>query len=70
MVMGFTSLQNSVEALNLGANAYIMKPINPAELLKVIQEKLKEQEEAMKMSQENVEKWIKNRIRNLEKETS
>jgi hypothetical protein len=43
-----------------------MKPINPAELIKVIQEKLKEQEKAMKMSQERVEQWIKNRIRNLE----
>ncbi len=26
MVTGFATLENSVEALNLGANAYIMKP--------------------------------------------
>jgi DNA-binding response OmpR family regulator len=70
MITGFPSLDNAVKSLNLGADAYIMKPINPAELLKVIQEKLNEQEEAMKMSQENVEKWIKTRIRNLEQETS
>ncbi len=66
MITGFPSLDNAVKSLNLGADAYIMKPINPAELIKVIQEKLKEQEKAMKMSQERVEQWIKNRIRNLE----
>ena len=60
MITGFPSLDNAVKSLNRGADAYIMKPINPAELIKIIQEKLNEQEEAMKMSQEQVEKWIIN----------
>ncbi len=36
MITGFPSLDNAVKSLNLGADAYIMKPINPAELIKVI----------------------------------
>ncbi|RLI21834.1 sigma-54-dependent Fis family transcriptional regulator, partial [Candidatus Bathyarchaeota archaeon] len=46
MVAGYPSLQNAVEALNYGADAYIMKPVDPEELLRVIKEKLKEQREA------------------------
>lgn len=45
MVTGHPSLENAVEALNLGADAYIMKPVNPEELLKVVEEKLRLQEE-------------------------
>jgi len=43
-----------------------MKPIDPEKLLKVVGEKLKEQEEAEKMSQEKVTEWIETRIRKLE----
>src|SRR3989337_1725260 len=33
MVTGYPSLENAVEALNLGADAYVMKPIKPAKRL-------------------------------------
>jgi DNA-binding response OmpR family regulator len=56
-----------MEALNLGADAYIMKPVDPENLLKVINEKLKAQREAEKMSQEKVAKWIETRARKLER---
>lgn len=68
MITGYPSLENAVEALNLGADAYIMKPVSPEKLLKVVKEKLKEQEEAVKMSEEKVAEWIKSRIRKLERE--
>jgi len=66
MITGYPSLENAVEALNRGADAYIVKPVNPDELLKVVEEKLREQEEAEKMSQEKVAKWIEARIKELE----
>jgi len=66
MVTGHASLENAVEALNLGADAYIMKPVNPENLLKVVEEKLKEQEEAEKMTQEKVTEWIETRVKKLE----
>jgi DNA-binding response OmpR family regulator len=40
MVTGYPSLNNAVASLNLGAVSYIMKPINPDELLFYIQSKL------------------------------
>jgi len=68
MITGYASLQNAIEALNLGADAYIMKPVNPESLLKVINEKLKAQREAEKMTQGKVAEWIETRARMLEKE--
>jgi DNA-binding NtrC family response regulator len=67
MVTGYASLENAMEALNLGADAYIMKPVDPENLLKVINEKLKAQREAEKMSQEKIAKWIETRARKLER---
>ena len=65
MVTGHASLKNAVESLNLGADAYLMKPVKPEELLRVVEEKLKEQEEAERMSEEKVAEWIENRIQKL-----
>jgi DNA-binding response OmpR family regulator len=42
MVTGYPSLDNAVESLNLGADAYIVKPIRPDELLQYIQAKIRE----------------------------
>jgi DNA-binding NtrC family response regulator len=52
MVTGFPSFDNAVEALNMGADAYLLKPVELEELLKVVKQKLYEQEEAEKMSEE------------------
>jgi DNA-binding NtrC family response regulator len=45
MITGYPTLENA-EALNLGADAYIIKPIKPEKLLEIIKEKLREREEA------------------------
>jgi DNA-binding NtrC family response regulator len=66
MVTGYPSLENAVEALNLGADAYAMKPIKPEKLLALIKEKLEKQREAEKMTEGKVTKWIKTRARKLE----
>jgi DNA-binding NtrC family response regulator len=68
MITGYASLENAAEALNLGADAYIMKPVNPENLLKVIDEKLMAQRQAEKITQEKVTEWIETRARLLEKE--
>ena len=65
MITGHASLENAVESLNLGADAYLMKPVKPEELLRIVDEKLKEQEEAERMSEEKVAEWIENRLRKL-----
>lgn len=68
MITGHPTLENVVEALNLGADAYIIKPVKVEELLKVVDEKLKEQEEVERMSQDRVTEWIKTRVMKLKRE--
>jgi DNA-binding response OmpR family regulator len=45
ILTGYPSLQNAVDALNNGADGYLMKPIEMEELVKVVQTHLKKQEE-------------------------
>jgi len=66
MITGYPSLENAVEALNLGADAYIIKPVKPEKLLALIKEKLEEQRQADKMTEEKVTEWIKTRVRKIE----
>lgn len=70
MVTGHASLENAVEALNLGADAYLMKPVNPEELLRTVAEKLKEQDDAEKLNEEKVANWIEKRIQKIERKRS
>jgi len=44
MITGYPSLENTIGSLNRGADGYLVKPIDPPKLLKIIEEKLKEQE--------------------------
>jgi DNA-binding NtrC family response regulator len=66
MVTGYPSLENAMEALNQGANAYVTKPVKPAKLLALIKEKLEEQSQAEKMTENKVTDWIKTRARKLD----
>jgi len=63
MVTGYPSVENAVDALNYGADAYVIKPFKPEELLELIEKKLVEQSEAEKMTQEKITEWIKTRVR-------
>jgi len=66
MITGYPSLENAVEALNKGADAYIIKPVKPEQLLALIEEKLEKQSQADNMTEEKVTEWIKTRARKLE----
>ena len=41
MITGFPSLETGVKALDEGADAYLVKPVKPDELIELIEEKLK-----------------------------
>jgi YesN/AraC family two-component response regulator len=68
IITGFPSFENAVKSLNLGADAYIMKPVNSKELLELVSEKIKEQQEANQMSEDRVSDWVKDRVRQIERE--
>ena len=44
MITGFPSLETGVKALDEGADAYLVKPVKPQELLMLLDEKLKNKE--------------------------
>lgn len=44
MITGHATLQNAIESVNVGANAYIMKPIDHETLDKILEECLKKQQ--------------------------
>lgn len=42
VLTGFPSVDNGIKAMNVGADAYLVKPVQPEELLNIVKEKLKE----------------------------
>ena len=47
MVTGYPSIQNAVEALNKGANAFIIKPLNIDHALAIIEKLLEQQKDTL-----------------------
>ncbi|MEM3608819.1 MAG: response regulator [Candidatus Bathyarchaeia archaeon] len=70
IITGYPTLQNAIEALNKGADAYVLKPFDMDDILKTIKGQLKKQEEERKYSQEKVTEFIETKIKELEKENS
>jgi DNA-binding NtrC family response regulator len=68
MITGYPSLQNAVAALNRGADAFIIKPLNIDNALVVIENLLQKQQESLKMTQEKIAEYIETRAKQLEQE--
>jgi DNA-binding NtrC family response regulator len=68
IITGYPALQNAINALNKGANAYMVKPFDMDKVLQTIKEQLKKQEEEKRYNQEKVTEFIETRIKELEKE--
>ena len=61
MITGYPSLENAVDSVNLQADAYIIKPVNPEMFLRVVAENMDKQLEAEKITQEKVVGWVESR---------
>jgi len=66
ILTGYPSLQNAIEAVNRGADGYVLKPVNMDNLLNTIKEHLKKQNEEKKYSEEKVAEFIETRAKELE----
>lgn len=69
MLTGYPSLENAIEAVNKGADGYIVKPFAVPKLLETVKEHLKKQQEAKKYTEENVAEFIETRAKELESRT-
>jgi len=68
IITGYPTLQNAVDAVNRGADAYIMKPFDVEKVLSTINEQLRKQEQENKYSQDKVAEFIETRVRELDLE--
>jgi DNA-binding NtrC family response regulator len=68
MVTGYPLLQNAIEAVNKGADFYLTKPVNIDELVKVVKEQLRKQEEEKKYSEEKMAAYVETRAQELDRE--
>ena len=66
VITGYPTLQNAIQAVNSGADAYIMKPFDVDKVLAVIREQLVKQENERKFNQDMVADFIETRIREMD----
>lgn len=63
IVTGYPSLENAIQAVNDGADGYVIKPFNMDDLLGTIKEQLKRQKEEARYGEEKVAEFIETRAR-------
>lgn len=61
MLTGFPNMTNAVESLNKRADAYVIKPVEPGKLLKLVEQKLGEQDRELKMDKDKLIKYMETR---------
>jgi len=66
ILTGYPALQNAIDAVNKGADAYLTKPLDADELLKVIKEHLDKQKAEVEYGQEKIAKFAETRFRELQ----
>src|SRR3972149_4510985 len=65
IITGYPTLQNAIEAVNKGADAYIIKPFDMRKVLKAIKNQLARQAKEKDYSQEKVTEFIEARVKEL-----
>lgn len=66
ILTGYPNLENAIESITQGVDAYLLKPIEPAEFLKIVEGKLKDKEEEDAF----IESTVRQRMRTAEAEPS
>jgi len=65
MLTGYPILENAINSLNYGADAYFVKPVDLDKLLKTIKEKIDEQKVAETATEDSINVFIKTRTKKL-----
>lgn len=69
VLTGYPDTSSAIRAVNEKADAYLVKPFDPAELIDLIDEHLSQQKEELEYTQERVLEYIQNRVRELDDKT-
>ncbi|MDI9643809.1 MAG: response regulator [Candidatus Verstraetearchaeota archaeon] len=54
ILTGNATLENAIQALNMGADAYLLKPVDPEELIKAINDQVDRQKQEIRNIQEKI----------------
>jgi DNA-binding NtrC family response regulator len=68
IITGYPTIHNAMEAVNRGADVYILKPFDMEKVLRTIEDQLEKQQAEKRYSQEKVAEFIETRVRELETE--
>jgi len=68
ILTGYPALENAVRAINKGVDAYLIKPVNTNELLKLIKEHLDKQKQEKEYGQQRLAQFVETRFKELETE--
>ena len=63
IVTGYSTRENAINSLNLGADGYLEKPVTPGKLLEIVADKLSEQETENRLYEDTVNELLRSRIR-------
>ena len=66
VLTGFPDLETAINSVNEKADAYLVKPFNPENLVNIISNNLKQQRQEITYSQEKVLEYIRNRVKELD----
>lgn len=66
IVTGYPTLNNAVQAVNFGADAYVIKPFDVDNLLMKINEQLQKQKEEREYSENKVKEYVEARAKSYE----
>jgi DNA-binding NtrC family response regulator len=70
ILTGFPALENAVKAINKGVDGYLIKPVNPDELLRFIKEFLDKQKQEKEYGQDRIAQFVETRFKELQTEES
>jgi DNA-binding NtrC family response regulator len=65
IVTGYPSMQNAINAVNLKADAYVVKPVDLDKLLGLIREQLTLQKAEKQYSQQKIAEFIETRVKEI-----
>jgi DNA-binding NtrC family response regulator len=66
ILTGYPALNNAVKAINEGVDYYLIKPVEPIELLRVIKEQLDKQRREKEYGQQKLAQFVENRLNELQ----
>lgn len=65
ILTGYPALENTIEAVNRGADGYMTKPVNIGNLLHMIEKRLESQREQKEYGQKKLAEFVETRFREL-----